>query len=52
MKNILITILLIGLVLAGFTYFMASDTNGIWGDTKTIKTKKDTTVTNSTIPTS
>jgi hypothetical protein len=52
MKSILITILGVGLVLAGFVYFMSSDTSGIWGDSKTIKAKKDTTVTNATIPSS
>ncbi|WP_155987940.1 hypothetical protein [Gorillibacterium massiliense] len=49
MKDILIKILIIGITLAAFTFFVA---NGLWNDTKTIDVRKDTTVTSAVIPTS
>ncbi|WP_175406383.1 hypothetical protein [Bacillus sp. FJAT-27264] len=52
MKNIFITILLFAITLTGFKFFIADGTTGLWGDGKTIKTLKDTTVTGTQIPNS
>jgi hypothetical protein len=40
MKSILIAILMVGLVLAGFQFFIVSGTTGVWKDGKTIEQKK------------
>jgi hypothetical protein len=48
-KNILITILLVGLVLAGFTVFLAG---GVWSNITSVKTKVDTKATGVDFPSS
>jgi hypothetical protein len=49
MKDVVIKILIIGITLAAFTLFIAG---GLWQDTKTIDTRKDTSVSAATIPSS
>jgi hypothetical protein len=50
MKSILIMILMIGLLLAGYSYFIASDTTGVWGDGKKIEQKKTNAITGKLAP--
>lgn len=51
MRTIFMTILLVAICLSGYRYFIADDATGLWGDQKDIKTKKDTVVTGTNIPT-
>ncbi|MEK5183215.1 MULTISPECIES: hypothetical protein [unclassified Paenibacillus] len=48
MKNIFATILLLALTISAFVFFCAG---GIWGDAKTMDSKKAATVTSTVIPT-
>lgn len=47
MKDVFIKILIIGITLAAFTFFVA---NGLWSDNGTVDGRKDTQVTRATIP--
>jgi hypothetical protein len=41
MRTIFMTILMVAIVLSGYRFFIASDTTGLWRDTKTIRDKSD-----------
>lgn len=51
MRTLFMTILMVAICLTGYRFFIASDTNGVWGDAKAVKTLKDTQVTGTSIPT-
>lgn len=47
MKNVIVKVLLIAIGLSAFTWFIAT---GLFGDSRTVDVRKDTQVTNATIP--
>ncbi|MGF7033419.1 hypothetical protein J2T17_004367 [Paenibacillus mucilaginosus] len=48
MKDVIVKILIIAICLSAFTFFVAT---GLWNDSTTLDGRKDTQVTNATIPT-